>query len=167
MPTMSSRRLEALLGPLIVLLLVGGVIAAVLGGGDDETEFAEQPTEFADPFDDEPVDEEGSPVEEPTVADGVEPDATTPAAGEGDDPAGGGGAEIGGTTQTDQPGASPTPEPAPTGDPVGSEVAVEDPTALTGGWEGGTPNTGTAISAGGLLLLAVGAGLLWLRRARA
>jgi len=49
---------------------------------------------------------------------------------------------------------------------VGSEVAVEDPTALTGGWEGGTPNTGTAISAGGLLLLAVGAGLLWLRRAR-
>ncbi|HWH33318.1 MAG TPA: hypothetical protein VNU01_11675, partial [Egibacteraceae bacterium] len=68
----------------------------------------------------------------------VEPDATAPAAGEQDGSAGS----------------------------VGSEVAVEDPTALTGGWEGGTPNTGTAISAGGLLLLAVGAGLLWLRRAR-
>ncbi|HWH32834.1 MAG TPA: hypothetical protein VNU01_09210, partial [Egibacteraceae bacterium] len=71
MPTMSSRRVESLLGPLIVLLLVGGVTAAVLGGGDDETEFAEQPTEFADPFDDpsgddEPGGQSPAPAEEPT-----------------------------------------------------------------------------------------------------
>jgi septal ring-binding cell division protein DamX len=64
-------------------------------------------------------------------------------------------------TETATPAAAPVDQPG-----VGGQVAVEDPTALTGGWQGGTPNTGTAISGAGLLLLLVGGAMLWARRPR-
>lgn len=167
---MSSRRLAAALGPLIALVLIGGVIAAVVGGSDDAgTDFAREPGAQS-PAPDGTAEPGPSPDAEPT--DGTEPDATADPEATGrpdaesdpdsddDEPIAGEGAF--------PPGAGPTPMPEPSASPTsgGSLPQVQDPTALTGGWEGGTPNTGTAVSAAGLLLLILGGGLLWLRRAR-
>lgn len=164
---MPSRRLSAALGPLIALVLIGGVIAVVMGGSDDTgTDFAQAPDEPAGSPTADP-DAEPTPEAEPTDGMQATPDATSsPAPGSSPDSEA---APIA-SEQAVPPGAGPTPMPepsaSPTSAPGGSAPAVQDPTALTGGWVGGTPNTGTAVSAAGLLLLALGCGLIWLRRAR-
>lgn len=171
---MPSRRLAAALAPLIALVLIGGVIAAVMGGSDTPgTDFAQQPAEPEPSASAEPgADAEPSPTAEP----GTEPSPDgEPAPDTGAGPApesspGSDGATPSTSEQAVPPAVGPTPMPepsaSPAGVPGGTTPAVQDPTALTGGWEGGTPNTGTAISAAGLLLLVLGGGLLWLRRSR-
>lgn len=148
---MSSSRLAVILGPLIALVLIGGLVATVVRDAD-RTELAQGPDDeaasepaFSEPADvvtpaatpSEAVSATASPTATPSAAVPVPSDSATPA----------------GTASPAQPG-------------VGAQVAVEDPTALTGGWQGGTPNTGTAVSSVGLLLLLVGGTMLWLRRSR-
>lgn len=172
MPLMSSRGFAAALGPLIALVLIGGVIAAVVGGSDSGTDLAQQP---ADPAESE------APGADPTASPGTEaseataePTATAVAEPGPDSETGStpdGEAEpIAGEQPLVPPGTGPTPMPEPSASPTSAPgdatPAVQDPTALTGGWAGGTPNTGTAVSAAGLVLLALGGGLVWLRRAR-
>lgn len=170
---MSSRRLSAALGPLIALVLIGGVIAAVMGGSDDaDTDFAAEPTDEPT-FTEAPTEEATaaqSPTAEPTATASTQAKPTASASAEPEtsptpEPIAseGGAAPPGGATP---PPATPQPAPTSDADDIGSQPAVDDG-ALTGGWVGGTPNTGTAISAAGLVLLAIGGGLLWLRRSRA
>lgn len=147
---MPPSRLAVILGPLIALVLIGGLVATVVRDSD-RTELAQAPGDevTSEPTSSEPADAvatatpseaasaTASPAATPSAAAPVPSDSATPM----------------GTASPAQPG-------------VGGQVAVEDPTALTGGWQGGTPNTGTAISGVGLLLLLVGGAMLWLRRSR-
>lgn len=149
---MSSSRLATLLGPVIALLLIVGVAVVVTQGGDGvDDDFAADPTDF------------DTPTFEPSFEPTVEPSG---------EPSG-------------EPTAEPTtdvtvaPSPAPTLDAdgggtsgqgdgtgdLGTDVAVDVP--AVGGWVGGTPQTGTSVSAIGLPLLLLGGVLLWLRRERA
>ena len=147
---MSPSRLAVILGPLIALVLIGGLVTTVVRD-PDRTELVQGPGDKA--------------VSEPTVEATSEPASTEPAdvvATETPSP------DVTPSAAAPVPSDSATPmgtaSPAQPG--VGAQVAVEDPTALTGGWQGGTPNTGTAISGVGLLLLLVGGAMLWLRRSR-
>lgn len=169
---MPSRRPAALLAPLIALVLIGGVIAAVVGGSDtDGTDLAQQPGETESSASPEP-ETEPSPDAQPSDGAQPTPEASSSPVPESS-PDGGDPDAVASEQAIPRVGATPMPEPSasPTGapggtTPGGTAPGVQDPTALTGGWVGGTPNTGTAISALGLLLLALGGGLVWLRRAR-
>lgn len=165
---MSPRRLATVLGPLIAFLLIAGVTTAVLRGDDtDGTDFAQEPGQATE---DEPFpgvdDDLDAPPGEDDVATPDDGELATPdAVDEGEDAT----VDDDGVDATpdDAVSASPTPEPAPTTGPAGSPVDTGDEATTSGGRQGGLPNTGTAISALGLLLLIVGGGLLWLRRSRA
>lgn len=166
---MSSRGLAAALAPLIALVLIGGVIAAVVGRSDSGPDLAQQP---AEPGESETSEAEPSPSpgtqagEEPAADPTADPTATVAAEPSPDSEA----SPIDSEQPLVPPGTGPTPMPEPSASPTSApgeaDPAVQDPTALTGGWAGGTPNTGTAVSAAGLALLALGGGLVWLRRAR-
>lgn len=147
---MSPSRLAVILGPLIALVLIGGLVVTVVRD-PGRTELAEGPGDEAasEPASSEPADVV-TPAVTPSETASASPTATPSAA-----------APVPSDAATPSADSSPAAQPG-----VGAQVAVEDPTALTGGWQGGTPHTGTAVSGMGLLLLLVGGAMLWLRRAR-